>query len=148
MLIRHVNQSDQAEWLRLRLVLWPHASAEEHRAEMAEQLADEKLFAVFVAERGDGQLGGLLEASLRRYADGCNTSPVGYLEGWFVDDDVRRQGVGGRLVKAAEKWALDQGCQEMASDCDIDNDVSFKSHLAIGYAEVERLIHFRKPLVP
>jgi aminoglycoside 6'-N-acetyltransferase I len=148
MLIRHVNQSDQAEWLRLRLVLWPHASAEEHRAEMAEQLADEKLFAVFVAERGDGQLGGLLEASLRRYADGCNTSPVGYLEGWFVDDDVRRQGVGGRLVKAAEQWALDQGCQEMASDCDIDNDVSFKSHLAIGYAEVERLIHFRKPLVP
>jgi aminoglycoside 6'-N-acetyltransferase I len=148
MLIRHVNQSDQAEWLRLRLVLWPHASAEEHRAEMAEQLADEKLFAVFVAERGDGQLGGLLEASLRRYADGCNTSPVGYLEGWFVDNDVRRQGVGGRLVKAAEQWALDQGCQEMASDCDIDNDVSFKSHLAIGYAEVERLIHFRKPLVP
>ena len=78
MLIRHVSQSDQSEWLRLRLALWPHASAEEHRAEMAEQLADEKLFAVFVADRGDGQLAGFLEASLRRYADGCDTSPVGY----------------------------------------------------------------------
>ena len=70
------------------------------------------------------------------------------IEGWYVDEDVRRQGVGGQLVKAAEQWALAQGCQEMASDCDIDNDVSFKSHLAIGYAEVERLIHFRKSLVP
>ena len=148
MLIRHVSQNDQMEWLRMRSALWSHASADEHRAEMAEQLADEKSFAMFVADRGNGQLCGFLEASLRRYADGCDTSPVGYLEGWFVDDDVRRQGVGGQLVKAAEQWALDQGCQEMASDCDIANDVSFRSHLAIGYAEVERLIHFRKSLVP
>jgi aminoglycoside 6'-N-acetyltransferase I len=95
---------------------------------------------------GNGQLGGFLEASLRRYADGCSTSPVGYIEGWYVDDDVRRQGVGRQLVKTAEHWALVQGCREMASDCEIDNEVSFRAHLAIGYAEVERLIHFQKPL--
>ena len=146
MLIRHVSQNDQAEWLRLRLALWPHASADEHRVEMMEQLADEKLFAVFVADRGNGQLSGFLETSLRRYADGCDTSPVGYLEGWYVDADLRRRGTGGQLVKAAEQWARDRGCREMASDCDINNDVSFRSHLAIGYAEVERLIHFRKSL--
>lgn len=148
MLIRRVSQNDHTEWLRLRLALWPHASTDEHRAEMAEQLADENLFAVFVAERGNGQLGGFLEASLRRYADGCSTSPVGYIEGWYVDDEVRRQGVGGQLVKAAEQWALARGCQEMASDCEIDNDVSLRAHLAIGYAEVERLIHFQKSLLP
>jgi aminoglycoside 6'-N-acetyltransferase I len=148
MLIRHVTHSDQTEWLRMRSTLWLHASAEEHRAEMSEQLVDKKLFEVFVADRGNGQLAGFLEASLRRYADGCNTSPVGYIEGWYVDDDVRRQGVGAQLVTAAEQWALAQGCREMASDCEIDNDVSFRSHLAIGYAEVERLIHFRKPLLP
>jgi len=147
MLIRHVSQSDHAEWLRLRFALWPHASADEQRAEMAEQLVDEKSFAVFVAERGNGQLGGFLEAALRRYADGCQTSPVGYIEGWYVDADVRRQGVGGQLVKAAEQWALAQGCQEMASDCEIDNEVSLTAHLAIGYAEVERSIHFRRFLL-
>jgi aminoglycoside 6'-N-acetyltransferase I len=146
MLIRRATHTDQVEWLRLRLALWPHASAEEHRAEMGEQLADYKLFAVFVADRGNGQLAGFLEASLRRYADGCSTSPVGYIEGWYVDGDVRRQGVGRQLVTAAEQWARDQRCQEMASDCDIANDVSFRSHLAIGYSEVERLIHFRKSL--
>ena len=146
MRIRHAAHNDQSEWLRMRSTLWPHASAEEHRAEMAEQLADEKLFAVLVADRGNGQLAGFLEASLRRYADGCDTSPVGYIEGRYVDGDLRRQSVGGQLVKAAEQWARDRGCREMASDCDINNDVSFRSHLAIGYAEVERLIHFRKSL--
>ncbi len=148
MIVRRISLADQAEWLRLRLALWPPASAAEHRAEMAEQLADENLFAVFVAERGNGQLSGFLEASLRRYADGCSTSPVGYIEGWYVDDEVRRQGVGGQLVKAAEHWALARGCQEMASDCEIDNEVSLKVHLAVGYAEVERLIHFQKSLLP
>jgi aminoglycoside 6'-N-acetyltransferase I len=148
MLIRHANQNDYAGWLRLRSALWPDCPLDDHRVEMAEQLADEKSFAVFVADRGNGQLGGFLEASLRRYADGCSTSPVGYIEGWYVDDDVQRQGVGGQLVKAAERWALAQGCREMASDCEIDNEVSFRAHLAIGYAEVERAIHFRKSLQP
>jgi aminoglycoside 6'-N-acetyltransferase I len=148
MLIRHVNQNDHPEWLRMRSALWPDCPLADHRAEMAEQLADEKSFRAFVADRGNGQLGGFLEAALRRYADGCHTSPVGYIEGWYVDADVRQQGVGGQLVKAAEQWALAQGCQEMASDCEIDNAASLKAHLAIGYAEVERLIHFRKSLRP
>ena len=146
MFIRHATHNDHSEWLRLRSALWSHASTEEHDGEMAEQLADGNLFAVFVADRGNGQLAGFLEASLRRYAEGCRTSPVGYIEGWYVDDDVRRQGVGGQLVHAAEQWARTQGCQEMASDCEIDNDVSLQSHLAIGYAEVERAIHFHKSL--
>jgi aminoglycoside 6'-N-acetyltransferase I len=146
--IRHARQSDRSEWLRMRSALWPDCPLDDHRTEMAEQLADETSFAVFVADRGNEQLAGFLEASLRRYAEGCRTSPVGYIEGWYVDEDVRRQGVGRQLMKAAEQWALAQGCQEMASDCEIDNDVSFRSHLAIGYAEVERAIHFRKSLAP
>ena len=35
-------------------------------------------------------------------ADGCTTHPVGYVEGWYVDPDVRRKGVGKALVAAAE----------------------------------------------
>ena len=146
MQVRKIVRTDDAEWLRMRLALWPHEPADGHRAEMEEQLDNAKLFSVFVAARGDGTLGGFLEAALRAYADGCDTKPVGYIEGWYVDEDLRRQGIGAELVKAAEQWAILQGCKEMASDCLIDNDVSYHAHLALGYQEVERLIHFKKNL--
>ena len=85
MLIRHANQNDRAEWLRMRTALWPAGSREELYGEMEDQLAGAGRYAVFVVERETGRLGGFLEASLRAYADGCRTSPVGYIEGWYVD---------------------------------------------------------------
>jgi hypothetical protein len=36
----------------------------------------------------------------------------------------------------------------MASDCLLDNDVSFAAHTAIGYEETERLIHFKRRIAP
>src|SRR5262249_39023821 len=76
---------------------------------------------VLVAERPTGGLCGFVEASIRPFVDGCTTRPVGYVEGWFVDPDVRRQGVGRKLVTAAEEWAAGQGCVEMASDALLGN---------------------------
>jgi aminoglycoside 6'-N-acetyltransferase I len=110
---------------------------------MDEYFTDAKV-AAFVAVRPQGGLGGFLEAGLRPYADGCDTKPVGYIEGWHVDTDLRQQGIGAQLVRAAEEWAVEQGCQEMASDCLLDNEISLRAHLALGYAETERLIHFKK----
>jgi aminoglycoside 6'-N-acetyltransferase I len=147
MLIRHAVHSDRAEWLRMRSALWPDCSLEDHHSEMREQLDNQTRYAVFVGECDAEKLGGFLEASLRDYADGCRTSPVGYIEGWYVDADLRQQGWGGELVKAAEQWAIEQGCREMASDCELDNEVSFHAHLALGYEEVDRAIQFRKTLI-
>jgi aminoglycoside 6'-N-acetyltransferase I len=147
MIIRHAAHIDHAEWLRMRSALWPDCPLDDHHSEMQDQLSDQSRYAVFVVERDDARLGGFLEASLRQYADGCRTSPVGYIEGWYVDADLRQQGWGGELVKAAEQWASGQGCTEMASDCELDNDVSFRAHLALGYEEVDRAIQFRKLLI-
>jgi aminoglycoside 6'-N-acetyltransferase I len=146
MIVRRAMQNDQTEWLRMRTALWPDGSPHDHLREMRDQLNDPARYAVFVAQRDGGDLGGFLEASLRAYADGCDSSPVGYIEGWYVDADLRQQGVGGELVRAAEQWALAQGCTEMASDCDLGNLTSFRAHLALGYQEAERLIHFRRSL--
>lgn len=146
MLIREVKPSDRAEWLRMRIALWP-GSDEDHERETGEYFRQpEPNTAVFVAERDHGKLGGFLEASIRYYAEGCDTRNVGYIEGWYVDTDLRLQSVGRRLVAAAEQWARQQGCREMASDCELNNVGSLKAHLAIGYEEVERAIHFRKTL--
>jgi aminoglycoside 6'-N-acetyltransferase I len=147
MLTCRATHNDHAEWLRMRSALWPDCSLDDHHSEMQEQLNDPTRYTVLVVERDDGKLGGFLEASLRAYADGCRTSPVGYIEGWYVDTDLRQQGLGGALVTAAERWAVAQGCTEMASDCELGNDTSLRAHLALGYAEVDRAIQFRKSLI-
>jgi aminoglycoside 6'-N-acetyltransferase I len=144
--IRPANIDDLDAWLSLRSALWPHCPAEQHRKEMLETLEKPARLACFVADTPGAGLCGFLEASLRDYADGCDTSPVGYIEGWYVAPAMQRQGVGRLLVEAAEGWAVQRGCQEMASDCLEDNDTSLAAHLALSYQEAERLIHFRKDL--
>src|SRR5260221_10595408 len=72
--------------------------------------------------------------------------PVGYVEGWFVAQEYRRQGVGAKLLAAAEDWARSHGCVEMASDTWIDNDVSQRAHEALGFEVVDRFVHYRKNL--
>ena len=141
--IRRAVQGDRPEWLRMRAALWPDQTRAKHREGMDEYLLENAAVA-YVAARPDGGLAGFVEATIRPHADACDTSPVGYVEGWYVDADVRRQGVGRRLVRTAERWARGLGCTEMGSDCLLDNEVSFRAHLAIGYEERERLIHFRR----
>ncbi len=146
MTIRKAEPGDHAEWLRMRLALWPDCPAEEHICEIANVMTRLAEQVVFVAARPTGSLAGFIEVSLHATAIGCETGPVGYIEGWYVDPDVRRQGVGRHLLVAAENWALERGCREMASDAMPENDVGVTAHRACGYGEVERLVHFRKSL--
>ena len=150
MMIRLVTSQDRSEWLRMREALWPSDAADrgdEHEREIAAFFANENpMLATFVAVRPDGSLGGFLEAGTRPYADGCDSSPVGYIEGWYVDPDLRRTGVGGDLVRAAEAWAKSLGLTEMASDAEVDNEISLDAHAALGYEEVGRVVQFRKGL--
>jgi aminoglycoside 6'-N-acetyltransferase I len=101
---------------------------------------------VFVAEREDGSVAGFVEVGARPYADGCDTSPVAYIEAWYVDPDVRRSGVGRALLAAAEEWARGRGYREMASDSGLDNAISHAAHRRAGYEEVDRVVQYRKRL--
>lgn len=104
----------------MRKGVWPTCPDETLRAEMAGICADADQ-AVFVAVREGGGLGGFAEVSIHPHALGCETHPVGYLEGWWVDPDLRRTGVGCQLLAAAEEWARAKGWREMASDTDLGN---------------------------
>ena len=135
-----------AEWLRLRRGLFEDSTEAEHRQEMTEILAEVD-GCVLVAERPfRSHLAGFVVVGTRKYAEGCTSSPVAYLEEWLVDADVRRQGVGRLLIAAAEAWAVANGYTELASDTTLDNEISLASHLALGFREVERQINFIKKL--
>ena len=143
--IRPLTDDDEAEWLRLRRDLWPDHEADELRREMAAIRADLDQQPVFVAEHPDGRLCGLVEVSIHSMAPGCRSGRIGYLEAWYVDPDCRKQGLGRRLVEAAEAWARSVGCLEMASDTTPAYPASPQAHAALGYREVER--YFRKDLL-
>lgn len=89
---------------------------------------------------------GFVELSIRNYAEDCATNRVAYLEGWYVDPQARRQGIGAALVHAAENWGRAQGCTEFGSDALIDNDVSAAAHQALGFTETAQIRCFRKDL--
>jgi aminoglycoside 6'-N-acetyltransferase I len=146
MRIRRYQPSDWAEWLRMSRALFP-GLVEEDEEEMRQTLARPDA-AVFVLERDGGKmLAGYVEAGSRSVVDGCSTSPVGYIEAWYVDPDARRAGHGRALLRAAEQWARDQGYTEMGSDALMDNLVSHEAHKRSGYIEVDRVVTFRKPLL-
>jgi aminoglycoside 6'-N-acetyltransferase I len=145
-LVRRLTDADWQEWLRMGLILFPDQSRDEAERGMREFIARDDA-AVFIALRPDGSACGFVEVGSRPYADGCGTSPVGYIEAWYVDPDVRRQGFGRALLAAAEEWARAQGYREMASDTQLHNDVSREAHERSGYAEIDRIIQFRKPLI-
>ena len=146
--VRPVQPRDLREWRRLRLALWPSHRSDELDHEIDQICADDQRQPVFVAEVRPGRLCGMVEASLRAEAEGCTTSPVGYLEGWYVDPEWRLRGVGRRLVEAAEAWARSHGCIEMASDTVSGYPDSPAAHRAIGYSVAATSLHFRKGLAP
>jgi aminoglycoside 6'-N-acetyltransferase I len=145
MQIRPIKSPDWPDWRRMAEGLFPDESPEEYEADMR-SLQGRGDAGVFVAERPDGSVCGYVEVGSRNYADGCDTSPVGYIEAWYVDPDVRRSGYGRALLEAAESWARSRGYSEMASDALLDNTVSYAAHIRSGYSEVERIVQFRKSL--
>ena len=146
--VRPVEPQDAGSWLRLRAALWPDSTEAEHEEEIARFFSGEALepAIALLSVNSSGDVVGLAELSLRPCAEGCRSSPVAYLEGWFVVPEARRRGVGRALVSAAEAWARAQGCSELASDTQPDNRISAAAHRAIGFSEAGLVLCFRKEL--
>lgn len=141
--VRRAGHEDSEDWRLLRDALWPHAA---NAADIAAQLLNPDL-AAFIVRDAAGRPLGFAEAAIRHdYVNGCKTSPVGFLEGIYVVPDARRQGVAGALVAAVESWVREQSCTELASDADIDNTASHSLHEALGFAETQRVVYFRRVL--
>jgi aminoglycoside 6'-N-acetyltransferase I len=147
-IVRSAIPSDAADWLSMRVALWPEGTSESHAREIEQFFAGElhMPLAVLVAVGGDGQLVGFAELSIRPYAEDCVTDRVAYLEGWYVVAGMRRRGIGRALVAAAEDWARARECTEFASDALLDNLDSAAAHEALGFTETVQIRCYRKDL--
>ena len=145
--VRQLLEEDAllAGYRDLRIQLWPDCREDCHR-ETTEILAHTARWAVFAVSLDGETVLGFLEVSLRDYAEGASSSPVAYIEGWFVVPEYRRRGMGAALVSAAETWAVSRGCREIALDTLLENVLSIAAHNRLGYIEVERQVCFLKRL--
>lgn len=143
-LIRPVQPADSSVWARMRQAMWPSEGGQ-HAAEIAQYFskASADRGEVLLACVGSGAPVGFVELSIRRYAEGCRSDRVAYVEGWFVNEDARGRGVGAALMAAAQEWGRASGCTELASDAEIDNAASIAAHRSLGFAEVDRIVCFR-----
>lgn len=134
--------SYDARWLSLRVQLWPHPEME-HIREMGDALARGH-FVRLALSPGDSAAG-FVEASKRvDYVNGTSSSPVAFLEGLFVRPTMRHKGIGRALVAEVERWALSEGCTELASDSLLENVAAHAAHRALGFEETERVVYFRR----
>jgi len=142
--VRPPRDGELEAWLDLRVALWPESTRAQHAADRELVLGQPDRYAVLVVDDGAGRLVGFAEVSLREWAEGCESRPVGYLEGWYVAPTHRRRGLGRALVEAAERWAHARGATEMASDAEPDNAASLAAHARLGFREIGRAVLFAK----
>lgn len=125
--------------------LWPGHTPEDMTKEYKELLSMDTA-AVFLYKWA-GRPAGFAQCQLRRdYVEGTRTSPVGYLEGIYVKETDRRQGIARKLLTACEQWAREQGCEEFASDCELTNTESQAFHQAVGFREANRIVAYVRQL--
>ena len=141
-MIRKAEFSDLPVLTDLALKLWPGHDRDEMHEALA-SIMENPNAAFFLAENASG----FAQCQLRYdYVEGTESSPVGYLEGIYVEENCRRKGIARELLAVCEYWARKQGCREFASDCELTNTQSLRFHLGLGFEEANRIICFTKKL--
>ncbi len=143
-LIREIRKSDHDMWLSMYRRLWPNYTDEALVAEMNRIFKSSKRSA-YVALVGEHSAG-FAEYALRDYANGCNSQPVPFLEGVWVSEEYRAQGIAKALVQYLEKKAQMAGFKEFGSDVELSNYPSQIMHERLGFEKTETVIFYRKIL--
>lgn len=139
--IVRADQSKLDALASLALKLWPDNTHEQLLFEFEKLLLSNK-DTVYVATV-EGKDIGFVHMSLREdYVEGSDSSPVGYVEGIYVEQPYRKQGISRMLLEYGAKWARSHGCTQLASDAELENVASQQFHQSIGFREANRIVAF------
>lgn len=144
-MIKKAGNNDLETLAKLAVMMWQNHSINELINEFSEIMTNGKS-QFFLKYENDSPIGFALCQLRYDYVEGTSTSPVGYLEGIFVKEGYRNKGYAKELLAECEAWAKENGCQEFASDCEINNINSFHFHKAMNFTEANRIICFTKTL--
>lgn len=144
-MITEVTEIHRNDTYTLLKSLWPDMTSEELSA-LFHTLITHFNHTAYLYYMNDKAIG-YAQTSLRHdYVEGTNTSPVGYLEGIYVEPYYRRHKIAQELLEHCEQWALQKGCTEFASDCAFENSESTLFHTNSGFKEAAKIICYVKPL--
>lgn len=144
-MVRKAETQDIKILAGLAVLMWNNSTVDELTLEFSRLISGEN--AIFFLKFEQDVPIGFAQCQLRRdYVEGTASSPVGYLEGIFIQEGYRNRGYAKELLAQCESWAKARGCLEFASDCEIDNESSYLFHRAMNFTEANRIICFTKPL--
>jgi GNAT superfamily N-acetyltransferase len=86
---------------------------------------------VLVAERAGAVVG---MVSVQLVVSTAEGAPSGWLEDMVVDEDARRDGVGRRLLLAAERWARSRGATRLQLLADVQNASALRFYRRMEWA--------------
>ncbi|WP_235296540.1 aminoglycoside 6'-N-acetyltransferase [Portibacter marinus] len=144
--ILEIDASNYEALARLFVEFWPEETDFETEVEAVKSLIkDERQYALLVKK--EEEFVGFLHVALRHeYVEGKVTPFVGYIEGIYLRNSSRGRGIGRSLIRKGEEWALANGCTQMGSDTEIENEDSIAFHKHLGYQEKGRFVAFMKDL--
>lgn len=143
-LIRPPRPHDHARLADLAGQLSYPSTAEEIAQRLA-VMAGSQDHAVFVAETEGGEIAGWIAVFISR---GLEVNPRGEISGLIVDERFRSQSVGKHLLKRAEEWTREQGCDMVGLRSNVIRDRAHAFYLREGYEHTKSQKTFRKKLPP
>lgn len=144
-MITKLNDHNLDAVSKLALKLWPDAEPNELKENFKAMLISQTDICLVYSQANTPI--GFIHASTRSdYVEGTENSPVGYIEGLYIEADYRGSGYSRELVAEVEKWAKEKGFKQLASDCELKNDASIAFHKKIAFQEVNRIVCFVKDL--
>jgi GNAT superfamily N-acetyltransferase len=108
-------------------------------------MVESREHAVFVAELPGSEIAGWIGVFVYRCVE---TDMRAEVSGLVVDERRRSQGVGQRLLKQAEQWAREHGCNAIGLRSNVIRERAHAFYQREGYEHYKTQKAFRKKLLP
>ena len=139
-------QADLEQSVKLAESLWPNENTDDLRRHFNDILHNDN-WITFLCKTEAGDPIAFANISIRvDYVEGSTTSPVGYIEGIYVNPKFRHIGIAKELARLGEVWSRSKGCSEYASDTESHNTESQEFHQHIGFDVAETIVHYIKKI--